>query len=701
MKKILDYILTPIIGLTVTLLITGPRVLDPTYIDWLLNGDSMQHYLGWAFFRQTAWNMPIGLNPNFGLDIGSSIVYSDSIPILAIFFKIIQKFISSPFQYFGIWVFICITLQFWFAQKIISIFTSDKLVAFLAAGIFLYSPLMMWRIGHHSALVAHFLILVSIFLTLNKDTVGIQWKWALLLSITILVHFYLFSMVGALWIASILDRSTSFKRLQIIKLILEFCLIICLLALISWQVGYWAVSTQSASASGYGDFQLNLLSPISPMGWSQFTFMPVIKYPIFDSFNYMGLGAILTLIIGFLLSWKYKYPIYNFLEQKKCFSICLLSFMLFSISNKINIGDISYTLSLPDKVMTYLNILRNSSRFFWPIFYSLLTGSIYLIIKKFNNRKFLVFIFSSLLAIQIYDTSSGWLNLRTKLNSDFVPEFGAPLKNIFWKEAAKKYKRVLIIPSEYSWNWGVFASYAAQYNLGTNSAYMARRNVSGVEKQNRDFTEMLKSGNYDPESLYIIDEWKYFPQEFKYDRSKDLLAKVDGFNILAPNWKRCDECLKVSKNLEIDSWIPLDLTKQEIYFHEGSMARKLMLAYGWPGSGENWGTWAASDVASLVIPMPSNIKKNSHLIIKLRALIGGPLKSQRLEIFMNAKSIGVYELNQFDNNELVLTIPDELLEKKFIVVNLHSLTSSTPKAIGISSDDDRRLSVGLKSLKIQ
>ena len=36
------------------------------------------------------WRFPLGSNPNFGDEFGNSIIFSDSIPILAFFFKFIS-----------------------------------------------------------------------------------------------------------------------------------------------------------------------------------------------------------------------------------------------------------------------------------------------------------------------------------------------------------------------------------------------------------------------------------------------------------------------------------------------------------------------------------------------------------------------------------------------------------------------------------
>ena len=42
-----------VVGTVVFIYATGGRIIDPTNRDWLMLGDSAQHYLGWAFFRDT------------------------------------------------------------------------------------------------------------------------------------------------------------------------------------------------------------------------------------------------------------------------------------------------------------------------------------------------------------------------------------------------------------------------------------------------------------------------------------------------------------------------------------------------------------------------------------------------------------------------------------------------------------------------
>jgi len=62
--------------------VVGPRVLHPTNIAWLDNDNMATCFLGWHVFRNSPWSFPIGLNPQYGLELSNSIVMSDSNPFL-------------------------------------------------------------------------------------------------------------------------------------------------------------------------------------------------------------------------------------------------------------------------------------------------------------------------------------------------------------------------------------------------------------------------------------------------------------------------------------------------------------------------------------------------------------------------------------------------------------------------------------------
>ena len=83
-----------LLGALVFVVVYGVRVLDPTSVDWILNNpspDPSQHYLGWAFFRSSPWRLPyLGANYSVVYPYRTSILFTDSIPLLALLCKLLS-----------------------------------------------------------------------------------------------------------------------------------------------------------------------------------------------------------------------------------------------------------------------------------------------------------------------------------------------------------------------------------------------------------------------------------------------------------------------------------------------------------------------------------------------------------------------------------------------------------------------------------
>ena len=65
-------------SLLLTYVILGKNNISPTSDNWLLQGDTASSLVAWKYFFNDIWRFPIGLNPNYGLSQGSSIIYSGS-----------------------------------------------------------------------------------------------------------------------------------------------------------------------------------------------------------------------------------------------------------------------------------------------------------------------------------------------------------------------------------------------------------------------------------------------------------------------------------------------------------------------------------------------------------------------------------------------------------------------------------------------
>ena len=82
----------------------GLQILIPGNNSWLMTArhDWGTHYLAWEFYKSEPWNFPLGKMVGYNYPVGTNIGYTDSIPFLAIFFKLFAPLLSSDFQYFGI-----------------------------------------------------------------------------------------------------------------------------------------------------------------------------------------------------------------------------------------------------------------------------------------------------------------------------------------------------------------------------------------------------------------------------------------------------------------------------------------------------------------------------------------------------------------------------------------------------------------------
>jgi len=197
-----------LIGLLLFVYVTGGRILNPTSRDWLMIGDSATHYMGWEFFRHTSLlQWPLGLNPKLGLDISSSIAFTDSIPLAAFIFKPFNFLLPATFQYLGLWILVCFILQVYLAARLLSNFLTDQIQIALGSIFIALSPVLLYRLVHdgygHIALVSHFLILGALNLYFTNE-LKLFW-WALLFCCTILIQAYFIPMVAAIWIAKLIQ----------------------------------------------------------------------------------------------------------------------------------------------------------------------------------------------------------------------------------------------------------------------------------------------------------------------------------------------------------------------------------------------------------------------------------------------------------------------------------------------------------------
>jgi hypothetical protein len=702
------------LGILACLLVVGLKPLNPTILDLAQGVDPFKDYVGWIFFRNGPWTLPIGLNPTYGLDFSNSIVFSDSIPLLAFLFKAIRFALPETFQYLGIWILICFVLQAYFAWLVLGLMTKNKLVQFFACAILVFSPPMLWRVNQHTALVAHFMILAAFYLIFYPNNASKHWKkgllWASLLCAAVLTHFSLFVMVAAIWGANLVDQFIFCKKGQLANaknigwhiLIIGSCVTFCM-----WQAGYFTLTSSSGSLGGYGFFRMNLLSPLDPKGWSYILRNLPLPTDWGEGYMYFGLG--LLFLWPFAL---YKLAIESSIRsllRSEIFKHLFLAFVLvllalFAISNHIAIGRKEFTFGIPDSLYMVASIFRASGRFFWPMFYALNLVCILIVIMAYSKRS-VVALLGVACFLQIADTSAGWRLVHNQISG---PTKNIPhelnLKDPFWAIAGKRYQEVrLVSPQDKAAGWDQIALYAAKYHLSTNAVFLARVDQEKLNESQKTFLRDLSNSSWKANSLYVLQSDLIIPAYFHSNPKTDLLISLDGFAVLAPNWKECSNCPPMVENLrnEIDQIVKKGRPNQLIQFGKGHLGTSLIVGVGgdwsWP---EDWGVWSNGDQAKIILPIPESTTAK-QLRLNVRAFITKLHPKQEVEVLIDKMPPQSITLTNSESNIWVINLSPTGEGSKYIELQFHFKNPASPKDVGGVPGDDRRLGIGLISATFQ
>ena len=691
-------------GISAFMVVGGFGILNPRNVSWLLaDFDMTLEYLGWAFYRYGPWTFPIGLNPNFGLDISSSIIYSNSLPLFAMVFKPFSGLLGEPFQFWGLWILLCFVLQAWMAWKLLGLITKDLWIKSFATGLLLFSPPMFSQIGFHNSTVGHFPILAALYLILRPTQDKRVLWWSILLPCTLMIHPYTFAMLVALWLADLLDKFIIQKRLSALQVIFEVFCAITATVVLAWQAGYFM--NVSPGETGFGVYRMNLLALFDPSGfdahnWSFLFSLPWVRSNNnYEGFVYLGLGLILVIAFSLPVMAKYRDKMIHLLRGHVFIVLCLICLTLFALSNNISIGPWTFTIPLTPKLLSIASILRASARMFWPVFYVISFTVICFLIRGYS-KKIATTVLGLALAIQIVDTSGAWLEIKNKINHPRTQP-ASSLSEPFWADAAKHYKKVVRVPV---WNeqaiWEKFANYAGQYQLGTNSIFMSRVDQQKIERLDKKNQEILAQGKFEPNTLYIVED-SYVPQFAKAMNPKtDILARFNEINIFAPGWKSCQDCLKINEADQINPSISNErLTRvgERIDLSRFGKYAKVYLGGGWSVP-ENWGVWSLDKKASITLPLPAQTPKK--LIIDAQAFIGGSQTTQDVEISMNGVLQAKATLLKRFGNEIDVSLPTSALNSEKLKVDFVFPTAVSPKALGIGIDE-RPLAIGLEAVRYE
>lgn len=533
-----------LLGALVFVALYGVRVLDPTCVDWILNNpspDPSQHYLGWAFFRNSTVRLPyVGANYSVIYPYRTSILFTDSIPLLALLGKLFSPILPARFQYFGWWGLLCYALQGGLAQAILARLggvrpgqTARAWASVAGAGVLVLFPALTVRMFAHTALAGNWLVLLAIWLWLRCDALlPTTWRaclaWAGMGVLCAGIHLYYLPMVGIVLVGYAVRRGLQ-KRGVAAVLLPVVCF--CAAALAELLLLGAFASNFAGYSNGYlnGADLANLVVPGLAASWEQNV--------------YIGLGAVAALVLavvsfGIACARGKAAAAAGFFRRHRIWlfagAVVLLLEAIAAMGNTITLGGVTLgTVPIPQVLMDFWAMFSSCARLAWLAGMLLALLACSAVLRLWNGRVAVVLLAVCAL-LQGYGQRDELAKRFATYHDDATYTDQTRLTDPAWENLAEsgRFSHLAFVSFDFEHDefWDL-AAFAADHGWTSNSFYMGHMdgNLAAV-------TLAGEMNTLSADTLYVfVDE--------------DELAR-DSFGL---NYYRLDGIL-------IGSVEPLDLT---------------------------------------------------------------------------------------------------------------------------------------------
>lgn len=704
-------------------------------------GDLSAHTIGLEYYIREGWHFPIFYVHDLAFPEGVSIIYTDSLPILALLTKIIYKFTGWWGNYFGFWTFLCFPLLSYFISLATIESGEKKFIALLCASVFaLSAPALLSRFKH-AALMGHFLIAWSFYLYLkilnSKDFWWVCLQFCIVSILTIFVQAYFVLMVFPFFIAaiaqSILNRNIAIKAACLS--IVSVTGILLLTGFITGVLG--GPGNMSNSAWGFGHYSMNLISPFLPpkdhlqrylaqfITWSNpnssgswnlgldktsfkcegYNYLEggVLSLDAtggqYEGYNYLGAGVLFLLIIHLFTSRKL---IWESIKSHLALSLALFILLLLALSNVAYIGDrLIYEIPINAIFHNLFGIFRVSGRLFWAINYVLIVGLVVLTFKRFRKTTATTLLVL-MVSFQLIDTQFLREELKNRIQIGRQPKLGSE-----WATLIKEHDFLMLYPSYQCGSWGNTIAdlelmremhwVAAKLGKPCNSAYLGRPSRDkDIELQEALKFDILPGGLYIFGKNFPIALLEIQPNFREWCRQSNLGI------VCSRNWEKL-KILTENNNFRpiTQSYLPVLKLNDSKSFSVNEDGNLLCIT-GWSAP-EHWGRWSIGKESVLLCKLHESIDSDVYLKIRADLFVSSTNPTKKINVSVNDKCIATWVciLGEEKNVERTVLIDQEVYKKANGLLNIKFVYDviESPKQAGIS-EDQRLICLGIQSLKI-
>lgn len=340
---------------------------------WMPVGDAAQHMIAQRYLIRDDWRWPPLLALNLNTPDGVNIAFADGIPLLALPLKALAGILPPGFHGIGLWYGIAVVLQPIAAVWCLRGAGERRVLPALAVALAAASmPAWLGRYGH-AALTGHFLLLLALgmYLRLVRRQTPALWVGAAAVEVAaLLTHPYLAAMalalLGAVPLTLMLRGDRAWRTAA-----LGVGVVLGVVLLTMAGFGYLG----AGGDGGYGQFAMNLLSPVWPYGSGLLPGLVSAEVDAtghggWEGYNWLGFGLLLGLAAAAVLRGR---ALMAMVRRHAGLALALVGLTLLAVSHRVGLGDAILIDLGPPPAM--LEQFRTSGRFFWPVAYALLLGS--------------------------------------------------------------------------------------------------------------------------------------------------------------------------------------------------------------------------------------------------------------------------------------------------------------------------------------
>lgn len=558
----------------------GARILDPSNIDWLMDGaDRATHYLGWLALREDAWRFPLGRTELILHPMGTSTGMTESATFVAVLLKAFVPSGIGDFQFSGAWLLFCFSALAGMSFRFLRVLGTPLPASALGSLLIASSAPLFLRIGH-VVLCAHWL-LVWAFVLFAEDRFrphrwGFKPEWIALFVVVTGLNPYLTVMVLAVFACSraVSAFETPSRRFGLVRSTLTLGAftgsVFGLLGL--W--GYFQRYPVKTTAGGFGAVSSNLNTFYNSFGMTKFfPGLPTGPWQ-WEGYGYLGAGGLasVALCLGALAISKIcRTEAARLLGRKGLLALLILAVgaFVYAVGSRPMLGsnelvDLSKVYA-PFAKLT--GTFRSSGRFIWIPFYLSLLVALGLLARTIDLRvggnprlRTLGALFiGALLAVQVYDLSG----FRDRLQAPGNPF--RPFLEEQWPAVRRDFDELLVFPPKIVAasvcvppdtrveDFQLFVHMALRNGLPTNSGYVGRPPETLIREECAKVRDELFRGEFRPRALYILEP--AIEAELRYALGSTMMpcAKIDGYSVCAA---RSDAPEHFSKWLEAQVGVP-------------------------------------------------------------------------------------------------------------------------------------------------